>query len=151
VKRIYVELSGRFHSSYSSLISYPPEGYQFTLEQTPWDKGMKFITNKDFIYHSFQRKVLSKLLPVHLVKSCLERFAKKPPQGTDLTYSFGHLVFKREPRILDLEWMHQLTGFSVKFPKKYRRLVENTLASDYCKKVLCYTEAIKRSFLSNLD
>jgi len=151
MKRIYVELAGRFHSSYGSLISYPPEGYEFILEQTPWDRGMHFLMNKDFIYHSFQRKVLTKLLPVHLVKSYLERFVKKPPQGTDLTYSFGHLVFRKEPWILDLEWVHQLTGFSVKFLKRYRRLVENTLTLDYCKKILCYSEVAKRSILANLN
>jgi glycosyltransferase involved in cell wall biosynthesis len=151
VKRIYLELAGRFHSSYGSLISHPPEGYEFILEQTPWDKGIQSLMNKDFIYHTFQRNVLTKLLPVHLVKSYLERFVKKSPQGTDLTYSFGHLIFRKEPWILDLEWVHQLTGFSVKFLRRYHRLVENTLASDYCKRVLCYSEVAKRSVLSNLN
>lgn len=128
---------------------YPPPGYEFITQQTSWDKASTAATKVNTIY-SFQQKVLGKLIPVNLAKAYLERF-KRPPSSTDLTYATGHLVFRQEPWVVDLEFVTQLAGYSLRHFKRYKKLIEKTLASEHCKKIICWTEAGKKTVVLNLD
>ncbi|CAD6491643.1 MAG: Glycosyl transferases group 1 [Candidatus Argoarchaeum ethanivorans] len=145
MKKIYLDVAGKMHSLYNEMINYPPEGYEFISEQVSWDKRSKSISNTDFIY-SFQKNVLGKLMPVNIAKAYLDRFKKIPPD-VDLTYSSGHLVFREEPWIIDLEFVTHLTGYSYRHFKRYRRTVEKILKSENCKKIMPWTDAGKKTIL----
>jgi len=149
VKRVYLDVAGRMHSLYRELVQNPPSGYRFVTQQTGWDKASSTASKSDLLY-SFHDRTMGKLVPVNLIKAYLEKF-KKPPQGTDLTYAAGHLVFRKEPWVMDLEFVTQLTGYSLKHFKRYRKIVERILASEYCKKIICWTEAGKQTVLGNMD
>ena len=148
-KIVFLDLGGRMHSLYRILISNPPSGYNVITQGTKWDGTLRFFTQTDSLY-SFQERYLQKLIPVNLFKAYLEKF-KKPPQGTTLTYATGHLVFRKEPWIVDMEFVTQLAGYSAGHFKRYRRLIENMLASKYCKGIICWTQAGKRTILENMD
>lgn len=149
MKNIYMDVAGRMHSLYKRLMAYPPEGYQFITNETSWDKLSNAMVRSNRIY-SLQDQVLNRIIPVNLAKAYLEKF-KKPPKGTDLTYATGHLVFRKEPWVVDLEFVTQLAGFSIKHFKKYKGLIEKMLASEYCKKITSVTEAGIKTVLLNLD
>lgn len=149
MKKVYIDVAGRMHSLYEELIDYPPPGYQFVTKGTSWDKAFS-VAAKINVTYVFQERILSKMLPVNLSKAYLERF-KKPPEGTALTYATGHLVFRKEPWVVDLEFVTQLTGYSVRHFKRYKKLIEKILASRHCKKIICWTEAGKRTVLENLN
>lgn len=149
MKKIYLDVAGKMHSLYKELVMYPPPGYEFTTQKTSWDKAFTAATKVNTIY-AFQQNILAKIIPMNLTKAYLERF-KKPPKGTDLTYATGHLVFRKEPWVVDLEFVTQLAGYSVKHFKKYKKLIEKTLASEYCQKIICWTEAGKRTVLENMN
>ncbi|MFC1864243.1 glycosyltransferase family 4 protein [Chloroflexota bacterium] len=137
------------HSLYKVMASYPPPGYQFLVGQTRWDGVSSAVAKVNPIY-AFQERILSRLIPVNIVKASIERF-KKPPQGTDLTYSTGHLVFRDEPWVIDLEFVTQLAGFSLTYFHRYKKLIEKVLSSEYCQKIICWTEAGKRTVLENMN
>jgi len=149
MKSIYLDVAGRMHSLYKELISYPPKGYQFITQGTSWDKAFAATSKVNGIY-AFQERTLNKILPINLTKAYLERF-KKPPEGTALTYATGHLVFRKEPWVADLEFVTQLAGYNPRHFRRYRRLIEKTLATGYCKKIVCWTEAGKRTVLENMN
>ena len=149
MKQVYIDVAGRMHSLYKMLMKYPPEGYQFITNGTRWDELSNAMVRSNGIY-SLQDKVLNRMIPVNLAKAYLEQL-KKPPHGTDLTYATGQLVFRKEPWVVDLEYVTQLAGYSIKHFKKYRRIIEKTLASDYCKKITSVTEAGIKTVLLNLD
>jgi glycosyltransferase involved in cell wall biosynthesis len=149
MKKIYLDIAGRMHSLYKQLVDYPPEGYQFVAHSTTWDKAFSAATRLNAIY-TFQKRALSKVIPVNLAKAYLEKF-KKPPEGTVLTYSTGHLVFRKEPWVVDLERVTQLTGYNFEHFRRYKGLVERILGADHCKKIICWTEAAKKTVLGNLD
>jgi len=149
VKKIYLDIAGRMHSLYKNLVSYPPEGYHVVTQNANWDKLSAVATRANTVY-SFQQKVLSKVFPVNLVKAYLEK-GKRLPENTDLTYAAGHLVFRKEPWVVDLEFVTQLAGYNIKHFKRHRRLIEKTLASEHCKKIVCWTEAGKRTVLENMN
>ena len=149
MKTVYLDVAGRMHSLYRNLVLYPPTGYRFITQGTAWDKISSTAAKANAVY-LFQERVLSKAVPVNLAKAYLERF-KKLPEGTDLTYATGHLVFRKEPWVLDLEFVTQLAGYSVKHFKRHRKLIEKTLASNYCKRIICWTEACQKTVLENMD
>jgi glycosyltransferase involved in cell wall biosynthesis len=147
-KLIYLDVAGKMHSLYKELLLSPPMGYRFTSAGSDWDKVSNIVSRTDILY-SIQLNVLARLLPPNLVKASLERF-KQPPRGTVLTYSIGHLVFRKEPWIVDMEFVTQLTGYKLHHFKRFRRVIEKVLASDYCKGIICWTEAGKKTVLLNL-
>lgn len=149
IKLIYLDVAGRIHSLYKELLLSPPSGYRFVTIESDWDRVSDIVSRTDILY-SLQLNVLAKLFPPNLVKAYLERF-KKPPSGTVLTYSIGHLVFRKELWVVDMEFVTQLTGYNIKHFKRFRWLIEKVFASEYCKKIICWTEAGKKTILYNLD
>lgn len=147
-RKIYLDVAGRTHSLYKNLVLYPPEGYSFRVDESLWGKTSQTVATTTPILH-FIQKTLGKVVPLNLAKAYLERF-KKPPEGTSLTYATGHLVFRKEPWVVDLEFVTQLAGYNIKHFKRHRRLIEKTLASEHCKKIICWTEAGKRTVLENM-
>ncbi len=148
-RKIYLDIAGRMHSLYRELVLYPPPGYCFLSEPTTWDRVSNYASRTDFIYSALPR-ILGTVMPVNLTKAYLERF-KKPPKGTDLTYATGHLVFRKEPWVVDLEFVTQLAGYSIKHFNRYKKLIERVLSSEYCKKIICWFEAGKKTVLANMD
>ena len=149
MKKVYLDVAGKMHSLYNELILYPPMGYQIVTQGNSWDKVTSASCKMDGIY-SFQQNIMNRIVPVNLAKAYLERF-KKPPKGTDLTYATGHLVFRKEPWVVDLEFVTQLSGYNLKHFKRYKKLIENVLSSDYCKKIICWTEAGKKTVIGNMN
>jgi glycosyltransferase involved in cell wall biosynthesis len=139
------------HLFFTQMFSVAPNGYEFVFTSTAWDKMAARVIGSNWAYFTFQQKVLSPLLPPHLVKAYLEGIFRKPPQDVALTYSIGHVIFRKEPWIVQLEWAHQLTGFCYKHLERYGRIVETLLASPYCRRVLCWSELAKKSVLSHLN
>jgi glycosyltransferase involved in cell wall biosynthesis len=147
-KKIYVEPFWKMHSGDREQFLVSPEGYEFLIPQTLSERTFQIASRMDFSYSALNR--LERIMPIYLLKSYLERF-RKIPQGTDLTFSYGHLVFRKEPWVVELETVANFTGGSQKFLKKYQGLVERVLASKYCKKIIFWNDAGMKSVLLNLD
>ena len=150
-KKIYYEPAGRLYSFDREIIQYPPEGYEFLAGQTTWDNTTKGFLNNDFIFVTLNRAILGKIAPVHLVKGYLEGIFKKVPQGTALTFSRNHIVFRKEPWIVHIEWPTALSGFSLRHFRRYKGIIERGLASSHCKKILTWSKVARKSILRNLD
>jgi len=147
-KKIYLEPAWKLHSLYNSLIQNPPDGYEIISSQSLDNKVFKSASKMRQAYRVLE--LLDNGMPSTLIKSRLERF-KKIPKETDLTYACGHLVFRKEPWIVDMEYLSILVGFNPKHFQTYKKLIESTLSSDYCKKIITWFEASKRTILLNLD
>lgn len=149
IKLVYLDILGKVHSIYKGMVLNPPSGYRFITMGSEWDRVSRIASENDVLY-SVQMNILSRLFPPNLAKSYIEKY-KKPPMGTKLTYSVGHLVFRKEPWIVDLEYVTQLTGYSCVHFKKFRGLVEKMLASAYCRKIICWTEASRKTLTLNMN
>ena len=151
MKRVFLEPAGRMHSFLNELVLNPPQGYEFIIQNTSWDKTISPFLNNNFIYYTLQRNVLNKLVPMHLAKAYLEGLFKRIPKDAALTYSIGHPIFRKEPWVVTVEWVTQLFGYSSTHLSKYRKVVEKALASEYCRKILCWSELAMKTVLLNLD
>ena len=151
-RKVYLEPAGKLHSYLKELIRYPPDGYEFITHETALDRSvLKPLLNSSVVYFALQRNLLEKLIPMHLVKSYAERFLKKAPPDAALTYSYGHPIFRNEPWVVEVEWATQLTGFSAAHLKRYKGILEKTLASVHCKKIICWSELCRNSVLAGMD
>ena len=148
-KKIYLEPSWRMHSFWRELISHPPQGYEFITRQTYQEKAYDMLAGVDLSY-LLQRKALNRIVPLNLVKAYLERF-RKIPEGTELTYAVNHLVFRKEPWVVDCEHAATLIGGDINHLQRFRRTVERALSSAYCKSILCWYEAARKSLILSLN
>ena len=147
-KKIYVESQWKTHSGYREQLSRPPEGYEFLVSQTLSEKTFKIASKLSLSYSALNR--LEAIIPIYLIKPYLERF-RKIPAGVELTYSISHLIFRKEPWVIELETVANFTGGSRKLLNQYKGLIERMLASKYCKKIIFLNDVGMKSVLQNLD
>ena len=151
MKKVYIEPAGRWHSFLTQLLNTPPYGYEFVSPRTSFDKAIRPLLQSDFIYFTLQRMMLEKMVPMHLVKAWAEGHFKKTPPDIDLTYSIGHVIYRNEPWVIAVEWVTQLFGYQPAHLKRYHKSVEKLLASDNCKKIICWGALSKNTILHNLN
>lgn len=149
IKTVYLDIAGRMHSQYKELVLHPPLGYRIVTNSMGFDRISNAAAKMNILYH-FQERILGKAIPVNLSKAYMEKFTKLPPEIA-FTYASGHVVFRDEPWIVDMEFVTQLTGDSINHFRRYKRIIGRMLSSNRCKKIICWTEAAKRTILENMD
>lgn len=147
-KKIYLEPAWRMHSGEEAQFSHPPHGYEFVIPNGLSQRTVKALSNVGPAYSLLE--TVNKAVPLILIKAHLERLRRRP-QGTSLTYSLYHLVFRREPWVIELENICNLSGGNAGFLKRHRRFFEATLASPWCKKIIAWSDTTVRSLFLNLD
>ena len=148
-KQIYLEPTWKIHVAYKELIASPPQGYRFVGPEGVVDKVSVGVSRLQLaprlLAHAYS------LAPMTLLKSYLDRFVGRPPEGTALTYACGHLVFRHEPWVIELGIVNDPIGFSPHHFRRYKSILETAFASGWCKEILCSSEFAKRTVLTSLD
>lgn len=131
------------------LIPYPPDGYEFVirggLDERMSDRASRYQFAQSMVEGAFVR------FPVVLIKSRLDRFMRKPPPDAVLTFSCHHLVFRKEPWVVEIGRIWELIGFNLTHFHRYKGIIEEAFASENCKRVLCWTEFSRQTCLSVLN
>jgi glycosyltransferase involved in cell wall biosynthesis len=149
-KRVFLDVQWKMHSLYREMVDYPPPGYEFVSSPRPVDKIFRLASRVRFSY-ALEQRYLSPHLPLVLAKSYVEKYLKKPPPGTVLTYACEHLIFRDEDWVVGLDGATELVGGAGKHVGRFKKLIEGRLASHRCKGIICYYEAAKRSMDAGLD
>jgi glycosyltransferase involved in cell wall biosynthesis len=147
-RKVYLEPIWKFHAFGKQLSAFPPTGYEFIAAKTSREK--LFDTISHFDIGRFLLRSVDLVLPTRLVKSWLEKF-DTPPANSKLTYACDHLVFRPEPWVVEVEYASLVVGIDPKHLKRYKMTIERMLASPYCKRILCWAEAGRRSLLHDVD
>ncbi len=90
--------------------------------------------------------MLDKLMPLNYAKAHLDS-KRKLPKEVDLIYSYNHIVPREVPWIVHLEWFNIPVGRDPRWLPAYLPKVLHYLESDYCKKILFWTEKARDTFL----
>ena len=143
------------HSSFWEVVNYPPEGYEFVLSDTLWDRVFdRLINRNELISANFALVgLLNKLVPLRLAKTWLDKLLKSTltREDIDLIFSMDHLIIGRKPWVIFITWPTFLTGMNTSHVMKYRSFIEQQLASPYCRRILTWSELSKTAFLTNFD
>jgi glycosyltransferase involved in cell wall biosynthesis len=147
---IYIDPIWRLHTSYHlrDMVPYPPEGYRYIVNEGQTASLFGRISQMHFSYWLLGE--MYSLVPLNLIKSKMERF-KKTPEGTDLTFSYNHLIFRKEPWVIDMDAVWNPIGPSTFYFGKFKKVIERSFASQYCRKILCTTEFSRNTIRSLLD
>ena len=148
--RVFLDVQWKLHSLYNELIHAPPEGYDFVTTPTSVDRVFK-LASRVRVSYLLQARILAPLVPASLIKSYLEKYFKRPPAATDLTYACEHMVFREEDWVVGMGGVTELVGGEGKHVRQFKKLIEATLGSSRCKAVICYYEMARRSLMAGLD
>lgn len=153
MKRIYLEGRARgwsLHSLYDEIINFPPDGYKFVTNYAS-EGSDKINPLRSISGHLFNSRLDGALqyfrpLSYYLYYATKSRHSLK---AIDLTYSSQHLVFRKEPWVVDLEHVGALAAYGrLEFFKSF---LEKILSSPYCRKIIPWSEAGKQSLFLNLN
>lgn len=146
--RIYLEPPWKMHAAHHRLVAHPPGGYEFIVTQTPQERLFGAVTRRNAL--RFLLRSSDVFLPTGLVKSVLERW-NRPPIGTALTYACDHLVFRPEPWVVEVEFATLLAGRHPKHLMRFRGMISRILSSSHCRKIICWSDAGRRTLTADLD
>ena len=146
LRKVFLEPVWNLHAFQRQMLTYPPSGYQFISVEKPREKA--FNTAAHWGSARALLRASDAVIPIALAKAWLERWKPRPP-GTLLTYAVDHLVFRPEPWVVEVEYAAGLVGIHPKHFRRFRRVAERALASTYCRRILCWSGAGRRS-LSDL-
>ena len=99
-KQIYLEPTWKIHVAYRELIASPPQGYRFVGAEGVVDKVSLAVSRRQLAPWLMAQAY--SLAPMSLLKAYLDRFIRRPPEGTALTFACNHVVFRREPWVIEL-------------------------------------------------
>ena len=147
-KKVFLDTAWKEHSLLRELASYPPDGYEFLTGSS--SASLFHMVGKASFMYELKRVIIDPLIPLNLFKSAVDKVVERRPPGAVLTYASQHLVFRPEPWVLEVELVHALAGGGLWGFNWYKELIERTLASSYCKRIITWTEAGKKTLLTNL-
>lgn len=147
-RQVCFEPIWKFHAFGYQLLAHPPAGYEFVVRRTSQERTFDAISRWD-IGRGLLRSV-DLLLPTGLIKSWVER-GNKAPHGVALTYACDHLILRPDPWVIEVEYASLVLGIDPKHLLRFKRTMEQALASPYCRKIVCWAETGRRSLLHDLD
>jgi len=147
-RTVFLEPSWRLHFTWNHMMGSPPSGYEFAVAPSTSEMLFKAASRWTMAYRLLN--AVDGVIPAVLVKSWLDR-RRKVPSGAALTYAHGHLIFRPEPWVVEVEYASLLLGPHPKHLRRFQGALERMLASPYCKKILCWSEAGRRTVLSGLN
>ncbi len=131
------------HDSYKIILENPPEGYEFigiqNSKRQNFLKKVKSSSTAKFLYHLFL-KVFKTSKIMDFV------YSSKELEEVDLIYSINSLYSGNLSWVLELldDTPYGLTGYNYYLFKKNIKKIEQILAKDNCKQIICTNKAALR-------
>ncbi len=110
-KTVLLEATGRVHSYLKLMAQNPPMRYHLVLNYPGQNIHANLYSSfiqSDFVFYYKASKIINRIMPLHLTKSYIDGALQRSIDGIELTYSFGHIVSRINPWILEIESPHQL-------------------------------------------
>lgn len=135
------------HSLYKPMLNFPPEGYKIVTHKKEQDLlgidiihriDRRLISAKSHVFKTFGDVLIPGLYYTYLFSRPFKR-----PKNTDLVYSSQHIIVDRTPWVVDLEHIGAIFAYGRIEP--YRSLIAKYLSSKFCKKIIPWSDAGKRT------
>ena len=143
-----MEFVGRKHSLYSGFFENPPTGYRFVESEGLWTSIARENLSPNRLLVDTVLELTSRWMPLNLFSGLADPFASRVPH--DMLYSSGHVVWRNEPWVVDLEMASHLAGYRTSHLMRYARILRSRLESENCRGILVWTDAARESLLRSL-
>lgn len=148
-KKVFLEPLWNLRGALRNIVDFPPNGYEFVMVRQIEDTIFNnFIIPSGFNYRLGQ--LANRVIPYKLTVPWLQKWRRLSDQ-TVLTYSYGHLVFRTQPWVVEVESANLIVGSSQTDFNRFRWLLERSLASYQCKKIICWSEVGRRTIVEGLN
>lgn len=136
-----------FHSLYSELIDYPPEGYQIKYEKDALThESIHSLDSKSA--NPVIKEALFHLKPIPYL--LIQRMKQYEPKDCDLIYASQHLLFNaKKPWLTDFEFVSALAAYGNISPVK--NIIKKALEHNQCKFILPWSNWAKETLLNSID
>jgi len=125
------------HTAYKTLVTNPPNGYQF-IESQNKQKHLIIILKESLIFRKLYKLTVSLIninFPLYLTRK------QKISEDIDLIFSMGNLYFGDRPWVLDiLDTPSVLSGYKYQIFLKEKEKIEKNLSAKNCKAIICSHE-----------
>ncbi|QQG40205.1 MAG: glycosyltransferase family 4 protein [Candidatus Aenigmatarchaeota archaeon] len=131
------------HSAFDDLVRYPPAGVNYDIP------GSVTVRKNDLVTYVKKRVFVNYL---KLTRSPQSVYVPQK-RGSQLIHACSGIIpLNASPWVIDMEHVNSFVGFEAgRRLDQVKGKVERYLASDYCRKILPWSEAAKRSVLNGLD
>jgi glycosyltransferase involved in cell wall biosynthesis len=143
-----MEFVGRKHSLYSGFFENPPTGYRFVESKGLWTSIARENLSPNRLLVDTVLELTSRWMPLNLFSGLAAPFASRVPH--DMLYSSGHVIWRNEPWVVDLEMASHLAGYRTNHLMRYARILRSRLESENCRGILVWTDAARESLLRSL-
>jgi len=129
------------HSVYDDLVKHPPKGVEYLMPS--------FVSASDSrLFDTLKKRAFSAY--IHTFNKPHSIYVNSG--SAELIHACSGIMIKnKKPWVIDTEHVASFAGFEAGRLEKVRRGTETLLASEYCKKIMPWTEAAKTSILNGLD
>src|SRR3989338_10181503 len=127
--------SSKIHTAYKSLISNPPEGYIFIVNnETKKQKIVNYLRR-----YSIVKKTYSLFLKIFKTTKILEMVSStKEKQDIDLVFSTGYIYGGKKPCTVDIiDNIYCLAGYNYNLFVHNLKKIKKSLLNSNCKKIIC--------------
>ena len=144
-----MEFVGRKHSLYSRLFENPPLNYHFEERGGIRTTVARENLSSNRLFVDAVSELASRWIPLNLVSGLVDPFPSRIPH--DLLYSSGHVIWRNEPWVVDLEMASHLAGYRMSHLRRFAKVIRSRLESSSCMGILVWTAAARESLLRSLD
>lgn len=146
-KVLFYETADRFHTIWQEIVANPPKGYEFIMpEKTQTNENIKNLGKSKivkFFYRNFFHHFVN---PLEIIEKSIH-----VPENIDLIYSPERLVTRPVPWVCDVEVALSFAGHNNSLLQKNRKKIEMILSSEYCKKIMPFTNFGKKTIEKEFD
>lgn len=129
------------HSVYDDLVRYPPSGINYKIPRMVTESRSRMKDKMKKQFFGAYIKVLKRPHEVYV-----------NPSNTQLIHACSGILIKNKfPWVIDTEHVASFVGFEAGRLERVKSKVEDALRSDYCKKIMPWSEAGKKSILNGLN
>lgn len=153
MKKIFFHHSGTYHSLFSSILDYPPEGFKIIRKkQNQFSSKINNIKSYRFslqLFHNYQ--VMYLLCNAHFYLSYVY---EKDMSNIDLILSAHRIMhIKKIPWVVMIEYVGDLCPkiYDMKKIHLYKSYIEKNLKSNNCKRIIPYLNIEKQTLFKYLD
>ncbi len=140
--KVYIQYPLKISDSqyYKSMIDYPPKNIEFIGQ-----RKTKMITSERKFkgFDNFKRiiKLILNNIPLPIVNA---HYTKG--NDFDLIHCAHCLSLNKSPWVADIEFINQMWG-GVKLTSARKKIVRRIISSDYCKKIIAWSETTKKDII----
>ena len=129
------------HSVYDDLVKHPPKGIEYKLPSfVTASKSKAKDTVKKRLFQNYL-KIFNKPHAIYV-----------NPKDTELIHACSGILIKNKfPWVIDTEHAASFVGFHAGRLEKLHRKVEDYLSSDWCRKIMPWSEAGRTSIINGLN